>query len=212
VDVSGAAPAVRWIGCVAMPDGVSPNSVTPTPEGGFLVTKFMQAGDADGFAKMARLEKTGVLYEWRPKTGFKTYAGTEMSGNNGIALSADGQKIFMTAWSEKKVVRLDRASGKIEKSVAVDFLPDNLTWAPDGQLFAAGQRSEVLALRDCMQARNCTADWSVIKIDPATLQVTPVLAETGTPAFHNATGAVQMGRTLWIGTFDGDRLAYAVLE
>ena len=35
-----------------------------------------------------------------------------------------------------------------------------------------------------------------------------VLKEKGTTAFGNGTSAVQVGKTVWFGTYGGDRIAY----
>jgi hypothetical protein len=40
------------------------------------------------------------------------------------------------------------------------------------------------------------------------MKVTPVVKEAGLPEFAGATTAVQVGKTLWFGTYRGDRVAY----
>ena len=40
------------------------------------------------------------------------------------------------------------------------------------------------------------------------VRLTPVVKEPGYPEFDNATSTVQVGQTLWFGTFQGDRMAY----
>ena len=49
---------------------------------------------------------------------------------------------------------------------------------------------------------------SIAKIDPKTMFVKTVLTAPGMKEFDNATTAVQVGDTLWLGTFKGDRIAY----
>jgi hypothetical protein len=127
-----------------------------------------------------------------------------------VAVSADGKWLFVNAWPEKQVKRFPIAGGKGD-SVSVDFLPDNLRWAPDGQLLVAGQASDMTGLLSCDKPR-CPHPWTVVKLDPATMKITPVLHEEGTDAFSDATGALQVGDELWVGTFRGDRLAYAKAE
>jgi hypothetical protein len=39
-------------------------------------------------------------------------------------------------------------------------------------------------------------------------KITPVVKEPGYAQFDDATRAVQVGQTLWFGTFRGDRVAY----
>ena len=211
LQAAGAEPSLRWAGCLIVPEGVSPNSVATTPEGGLVVTKFNQAGDAGAFQKMAAGEKTGALYEWTAAGGFRQVPGSELSGNNGVAVSADGKWVFVNAWPEGRVVRYARGSDAPPVSAAVDFLPDNLRWAPDGQLLVAGQAGLFKALLACGRPQ-CPHAWSVVKLDPKTMKITPVLHETGTLAFSDATGALQVGKEVWVGTYRGDRLAYAPLR
>ena len=50
--------------------------------------------------------------------------------------------------------------------------------------------------------------WATVRLDPKTMTTTPVAKEPGMKEFDNATSAVQVGDTLWFGTFRGDRMAY----
>jgi hypothetical protein len=88
----------------------------------------------------------------------------------------------------------------------VGFRPDNLRWAPDGTILAAGQ---IIAVDGSLAAAN---GWGVARIDPQTMAVTPVMTEPGRSEFSNGTVALQVGKTLWLGTFRGDRVAYAPVK
>ncbi len=74
-----------------------------------------------------------------------------------------------------------------------------------------GQASDIKSLLKCDKPR-CPHGWAVVKLDPATMQVTPILSVQGTEAFGDATGAIQVGDELWIGTYRGDRIAHASLK
>ena len=52
IDASGARPTVAWVGCVVLPDDVMANGVAMLPDGGFVVTKFLDRGqpEAQAFA------------------------------------------------------------------------------------------------------------------------------------------------------------------
>ena len=206
VDARGPRPVLRWIGCVLLPDGASGNAVAPLPGGGFVATKFQQAGDPESFQKMAALKPTGALYVWKPSSGFKLVPGSEMSGANGVEASPDGRWIFANAWPEKRVVRFDLKGRARPVSVKVDFLPDNLRRGPDGKLVVAGQASDMKTLLSCSQP-HCPHAWTAVKLDPATMRVMPLLHEPGTDAFSDATAAIQVGRYFWVGTYRGDRVA-----
>jgi len=47
----------------------------------------------------------------------------------------------------------------------------------------------------------------VVKIDPKTLMITPVLKRPNVEAFGAGTVAVEVGKDLWVGSFRGDRIA-----
>ena len=51
-------------------------------------------------------------------------------------------------------------------------------------------------------------DWVFARLDPQTMTSLLVLKEKGTTAFGNGTSAVQVGKTVWFGTYGGDRIAY----
>ena len=93
-------------------------------------------------------------------------------------------------------------SGEGERSsVKVDFNPDNLRWTPDGAILVTGQFLNPQSLAG-------PHGWATVRLDPQTLKITALVKEPGLPQFDDATSAVQVGKTLWFGTFRGDRVAY----
>jgi len=81
----------------------------------------------------------------------------------------------------------------------VGFRLDNLRWAPDGSLIGAGQQigpdgAAPVASR-------------VIKIDPKTLKVQDVINYPVSDAFDFATGAIQVGKQMWVGSVRGEKIA-----
>jgi hypothetical protein len=73
---------------------------------------------------------------------------------------------------------------------------DNIRWAADGSLLAAGQGGKPGA-----QTSN------IVKINPETLAVRDVIREPASPAFGAGTVAVEVGNQIWVGSFRGDRIA-----
>ena len=73
------------------------------------------------------------------------------------------------------------------------FRIDNIHWADDDKtLLAVGQGP---------------GRWIAVRIDPMTLNVTEVLNREDTPAFGAGTVAAEVGKTWWIGSYVGDRIA-----
>jgi len=172
--------------------------------GEFILTKFMDTRDKQGFQHILSGQVTGTVYRWTPGRGFNEVPGTRLSGNNGLLASADGRWLYVNAYGSREVYRLPM-SGNGERSVAkVDFCPDNLRWAPDGSILVTGQFITA-------QSLNGLHGWATVRLDPKTMTTTPVVKEAGLKVFDDATSAVQVGKTLWFGTFRGDRMAYMPL-
>ncbi len=194
----------EWIGCALPPEGVTSNSISAMAHGEFILTKFVDSRDKQGFQHILAGQVTGAVYRFTPGKGFAEVPGTQLSGDNGLLASADGRWLYVNAYGSREIYRLPM-SGKGERSVAkVDFCPDNLRWAPDGSIFVTGQFISP-------QTLNGLHGWATVRLDPKAMTTTPVVKEAGLKVFDDATSAVQVGKTLWFGTFRGDRMAYLTL-
>jgi sugar lactone lactonase YvrE len=204
VDARQATPAVTWIGCAVAPDPIGLNSVRGLPDGGFIATNFLAraaGGGLGGPAMKAMMsgEKNGELWEWHPGSGWQKLPGTEAAGANGLELSEDGKTLYVAAWGTQSFFRVSRGAAKPDRQeVPLGFRVDNLRWARDGSILAAGQ---VLA------GQGTPGATVVVKIDPRTLAVREVARHPDIPAYSAGTVAVEVGSDLWIGSFRGDRLA-----
>ena len=193
--------AAEWVGCVVMPTGAVGNSVAALRNGGFVVTKFLDSRDKEAFQHILAGQVNGVTYLWTPGKGFSEVPGTQLSGDNGVVVSADNQWLYVNAYGTLEIYRVPLEGKGERSSVKVDFHPDNLRWAPDGTIFVTGQFLNA-------QNLNGPHGWATVRLDPKTMTTTPVVKEPGRPEFDDATSTVQTGRTLWFGTFRGDRMAY----
>ena len=196
LDARPATPVLTWIGCAVAPDPIGLNSVRALPDGGFIATNFLPRG-ATGQAGMKGMmsgEKNGELWEWHPASGWQKIAGSEAAGANGLEISNDGA-LYVAAWGSQSFFRLSRGRTPPERQeVPLGFRVDNIRWAADGSILAAGQGGTPAAS-------------IVVKIDPKTLAVREILRHPNTPGFGAGTVAVEVGKELWVGSFRGDRLA-----
>jgi hypothetical protein len=78
------------------------------------------------------------------------------------------------------------------EEIDLGFRIDNIHWARDGRLIGAGQADEA---------------WRVVTIDPETLAVETIYSQDDMPGFVGGTVALEVGDALWIGSFQGDRIA-----
>jgi len=169
------------------------------PEGGFAATNFLARNvDAGARGKMLAGENNGEIWEWHTGTGWKIIPGSEASGANGLEVSKDGKWLYVAAWGSQSFFRLSRGQTPPKRdSIPLGFRVDNIRWAPDGTLFAAGQGG----------AAPGTQTSNVVKINPNTLKVQELIKQQNNDAFGSGTVAVQVGKELWVGSFRGDRIA-----
>jgi hypothetical protein len=191
-------PALTWLGCVVAPEPIGLNAVVGLPDGGFIATNFMARGaETAGRARMLAGEDTGELWEWHQGTGWKKILGSETSGPNGVEISSDGRWLYVAAFGNQSLVRLSRGQASIKReSVPLGFRVDNVRWAPDGSLFAAGPGGVAP-----------TQTSNVVKVDPRTLKVQALIRYPYNDTFRFGTVAIQVGNEIWLGSNRGERIA-----
>jgi hypothetical protein len=197
-DARTKAPTLTWIGCAIAPDPIGLNSVVGLPDGGFITTNFLPRGsDTAARAKMMAGENNGEVWEWHTATGWKIVPGSESAGANGLELSKDGRWLYIGGWGSQSVIRLSRGQTPIKKdSVAAGFRVDNLRWAPDGLLLAAGQGGT---------APSQTSH--IAKVNPTAMTFQELVRYPYNDAFSIGTVAIQVGKDFWLGSVRGDRIA-----
>jgi hypothetical protein len=198
LDTRTPTPTLTWIGCAVAPDPIGLNSVRWLDDGGFIATNFNPRGNPNGFAGLQKGEKNGELWEWHTSSGWQKVPGSEASGANGIEISPDGKTLYVAAWGSQSFFRLSRGEKEPKRDeVPLGFRVDNIRWAADGTLLGTGQAG----------APGQPAETVVVRIDPRTLKATEVLRRPAGGGFSAGTVAVEVGKTLWVGSFTGDRIA-----
>jgi hypothetical protein len=194
VDTSGSTPVLIWLGCAIAPNPIGLNAVRGLPDGGFIASNFLARGiSAEARQRMLDGEKNGELWEWHPTSGWKKVPGSEASGANGLEMSNDSKMLYVAAWGSRSFFTLTRGTGTpARKEIPLGFRIDNIRFAQDGSLLATGQ------------GQNST---EIVKIDPKTLKVTKVLHRPDDASFRGGTVAVEIGDRLWVGSYQGDRIA-----
>jgi len=204
--------SLAWIGCVPLPKGFAGNAVTGGHDGGFYVTSMTDVGDAPDSSKLAKLyagHPSGSVLAWTPGAGFRSFPIGMMSGPNGIELSADERWLYVNGWASHEIVRFDLAHPDAPaKHLRVRFMPDNLRWAGDGSLIAAGVRSTPKYVYECAgthaDGSPCVTRWTAASIDPASMTLKSELSRDDRPGFGDVSVALPVGGALWLGAFDGD--------
>jgi len=197
VDARPQMPVLTWIGCAVAPDPVGLNSVRGLPDGGFVATNFLARGGTDPsrMKAMQSGEKNGELWEWHTASGWQKVPGSEAAGANGLEISNDGRWFYVAAWGSQSFFRLSRGQAAVKRDeVPLGFRVDNIRWASDGSILAAGQGGTPGAS-------------IVVKINPETLAVRELVRHPNSDAFSAGTVAVEVGSQFWVGSFRGDRIA-----
>ena len=192
IDANGASPAATWVGCAVAPEGVRLNSVAALPGGGIVATHFQPAA--------------GELWEWQPGAGWSRVPGSEMAGPNGIEASSDGRWLYIGGWGTQSLVRLSRGRTPIETdSVGVGFHIDNVHWAPDGSLLAAGHAgSGPDSIFACIREGDCDGVTSrVARVDPDSLAAQEVVHYPSNELVIVGTVGIEVGDEIWVGGIGG---------
>jgi hypothetical protein len=196
LDARPQTPTLAWIGCAVAPDPIGLNSVRWLDDGGFIATNFNPRGA--NFAAMQKGEKNGELWEWHTASGWQKVPGSESSGANGIEISPDGRTLYVAAWGSQSFFRLSRGDKEPKRDeIPLGFRVDNIRWAADGTLLAAGQAI----------VQGQPPATVIVKIDPKAMKSTEILRQAPVGGFGAGTVAVEVGKTLWVGSYTGDRLA-----
>ena len=198
LDARATPPVLTWVGCAVAPDPIGLNSVVGLPDGGFVTTNFANRGaDAAAFTRIMAGEINGELWEWHTDSGWKKVPGSEAAGPNGIEISNDLKTLYIGGWGSQSVIRLSRGQTPVKKdTVNVGFRVDNVRWAPDGTLLAAGQGGGTPP----------APTSNVARVDPKTLKFEELVRHANSDTFASGTVAIQMGNEIWVGAVGGDRI------
>jgi hypothetical protein len=220
VDATGAKPVLTWKGCVAMPEGLAANSVASFADGGLVATVLLMPGKS--FADSVARRPTGAVFEWSPgKAGFELVQGSELPGNNGIEVSADGTEVYVVSSGFQTVVAFSHSNPtrQLRTTRPLPFTPDNVHMGADGRLLTAGMANDVPECggapgpqHDLAKLGSCPRGTIGVAIEPKTMQDTVIVQTPAIPAFSNATMVLTTGQNFWLGTFSGDRIGRGVLR
>ena len=195
VDASGVTPTLTWIGCAVAPDALGLNAVVPLPDGGFAATS----------------PRTGDVWEWHVGMGWTKVPGSEDIGPNGLEISPDGKWFYVAGYGSQSVIRLSRDQTPVRKeTVEIGFNIDNVHWATDGSLLAAGHSTPTRTrVGECMRQRMCEGITSrVARVAPQTLTAREIFTYPTNDYLLLGTVAIQVGGDIWVGGIaGGDRIA-----
>ena len=202
LDLADTAPSLAWTGCVLLQQDGYFNAVARLADGGFVATRMRDATARN--ADLQPGEITGRVFEWHPGGQLQPLAGTELSLPNGIDVSQDERYVFVAATLTQELVRFDRSATPIGKRTAsLPMRPDNVHWDGNGKLLIAGPNPFDPAVCD---SPGCPTGWSVVEVNPQTLDVSRLGGADRTAAMQRASAAIRVGDEIWVGS-NQDRIA-----
>ena len=109
------------------------------------------------------------------------------------------------------MIRLSRGQTPVRKeTVEVGFNIDNVHWALDGSLLAAGHSTPTKTrVGECMRQRMCEGITSrVARVDPQALTAQEIFTYPTNDYLLLGTAAIQIGDEIWVGGIAaGERIA-----
>ncbi|WP_404373968.1 hypothetical protein AB5I39_02455 [Sphingomonas sp. MMS24-J45] len=218
VHLAAGRPELRWRGCRLMPAGQVGNAVATFADGTVLVTVLTSPGTT--ITDFVRGERTGAVWRWAPgATGFTELPGTRLPGNNGLESDPDQRHFYVVAFGWHAVSVYDRRHpvAPVRTIVMPGFMPDNIHWSA-GRLIAAGMRLDEPACGGLRRIVSGAADkmlchrgYAVGAVDPVAGKVTILAAGEPEPGFNGVSAAAIVGDTLWLGSYQANRLAWRSL-
>ena len=215
VDARGARPSVAWIGCVLMPGKLAANSVAAFRDGTLVATVLMLPDKT--FQDVWAGKNTGVVLMWTPGSkDFRTLAGTELPGNNGIETSADDREFYVASTGAKRIVAFSRSnpSKPLRFAQLKDFAPDNVRLV-GSRLITAGMIDDEPSCGGAPKKPEdirCPRGWIADAVDPRTMAITEIGRGPKAPPYTGTATAMPVGDTLWLSSFAADRVAYRPLQ
>ena len=203
-------PDLIWHGCVVSTQAY--NDVAAQPDGGFIATHPTALQPPTGQAKGAPTfnlfsgQASGYVSRWIPGKSETELPGTRAGYPNGVLVSSDGRTMYFNAWTAKEVHKYDLKEGKETGMVKLDFMPDNISWTSQRTMLAAGVKGTG---GDCPAGSGapCIQGFDVAEIDPAKMVAKTVFDSEGKGALISGVSeALQVGNSIYIGAFQGDRI------
>src|SRR3990167_2086902 len=201
--------AAVWRGCVAQKGLGRFNDVAATPAGGLVASVMFESTSMAPPLPLEQLldgRDTGYLMSWAPGLPLVKVAGSDAPFPNGVHVSADGRHAWFAAWTAKDVRQFDLQKGQTLQRIALNFMPDNLSWTANGQLLAAGIEDPAV-FSACFMAgdEHCASAFQVAAIDPE-LATAHVVFKAAPGLLAGASVALRVGTQLYVGAYTGDRL------
>ena len=192
---------LAWRGCVIASEPY--NDVAALADGSFVATR------PQAIQKEARNlfggKPSGNVAIWTKGSGEQVLPGSGYGYPNGILVSKDGGSLYISGWTTRDLHRYDLTTKREVAKTELTFMPDNLTWTPDGEILAAGIKG---VSGNCPPESNdpCMQGFVLAKVDPKTMKSRILYDNNGKALINGVSVAIEAGDAFYVGSFQGSRL------
>ncbi|MEJ7927450.1 SMP-30/gluconolactonase/LRE family protein [Sphingobium sp. AN641] len=213
IDMAQDKPTLTWAGCLPWSGKLEGNAVVAASDGTVYATVMNHPGYSVRDWWTGVPKPTGAVYKWTPGSpAFERMAGTDLVGNNGIEVSPDGKTLYVASMSAITIgdgtitsFSTTNPARKLRSIEVKGSLLDNIHWV-NGRLMSGGPRTDT-----CPAAADgtpCVDGYHVEVVNPKTLAVTFLTRRPANPQFSGVSFGLPVGKTLWLGSFTANKLAY----
>ena len=190
-----------WRGCVLADKPY--NDVASLPDGSYVATR-PQALQKEGRNPFAG-GPSGNVAVWTREKGERVLPGSEYAYPNGVVVSRNGRYAYISGWITRDLHKYDLKEEKEVAKCGLAFMPDNLTWEPDGKILAAGIKG---VSGNCPEdsPHPCLQGFMLAEVDPETLEHRILYDNGGKALINGVSVAIDAGDAYYVGSFQGDRI------
>lgn len=205
-------PSLTWKGCVPAPKNAWFDAVAGVKQGDLVISSLWDPTDSQREAKLKAAKPEGGLYSWSPQQGLKPInASAQMSGPNGVLASRDGNTIWVAVWAGKYLAKINNVqTHPTVTKKALNYMPDNIRWAPDGEhFFSGGQATTLTRSMRCITASSLCPDIKqpLNLVDKNSLAIKVLLPASTFKGMSAGTSAIEANGKIWMSTYRNDRIA-----
>ncbi len=205
-------PSLTWKGCVLAPKHAWFDAVAGVQQGNLIISSLWNPTDTHREEKLNAAKPEGGLYSWSPQQGIKLMKISEqMSGPNGLLAARDGNTVWVAVWAGKYLAKISDLSNhpQISKK-AVNYMPDNIRWAPDGEhFFSGGQATTLTRSMQCINSSSLCPDIKqpLNLVDKNTLAIQTLIPASTFKGMSAGTSAIEADGKIWMSTYRNNRIA-----
>lgn len=205
-------PSLTWKGCVLAPKNAWFDAVAGVKRGDLVISSLWDPADSQRDAKLKAAKPEGGLYSWSPQQGLEPIKASEqMSGPNGVLASRDGNTIWVAVWAGKYLAKISNVqTAPVVTKKAVNYMPDNIRWAPDGEhFFSGGQATTLTRSMQCIASSSLCPDIKqpLNLVDKNSLAIKTLLPASTFKGMSAGTSAIEANGKIWMSTYRNDRIA-----